>query len=449
MEMEGDETIKFTEKRLFTLFSEVDNLQKKRPSTQMYYAKIDSILPSPCKVASHSNAEILRAIIRKYTGKKEKKLSTKMIIEQASTDVKFTVDVPSPPVSQTIEGSLPASSLSSSINQNIPLDEEPPIKKKTRCSEEFTASFSTSYKQFDKLTERQRREKTQPLVDMLESFLCHNKFTISLDQLLAYLLMRGNTNKSSLHRIGELIYSETLDEEFNFSPIEAVSLVHTLVLSKEQTRKLKHFLSMKNIKFPTTNELLPVRKSLRPDTISVMEGKGRAVDYTELVSCTAASTIQVVLEENPKFLEQTPTLTMHLKDGGDGAGTMPFLKSKKSVDDGDHVFQYGMIPLKLTKKVVGEDEEEVVWKNPVPNSARSLRPVYLIREEETDPDLLQLVIKNTDDSRKNLNQNGMNLAVGGETVHVSCNIKDTMKDLKFKKSISGLGELPVFYASRK
>ena len=116
------------------------------------------------------------------------------------------------------------------------------------------------------------------------------------------------------------------------------------------------------------------------------------------MSCTAASTIQVVLAEKTKFIEQTPILTMHLKDG-DGAGTMPFLKSKKSVD-GDHIFQYSMIPLKLTK--VGENDEEVAWKNPVPNSARSLRPVYLIREEETDPDLLEFVIKNTDDSRNDL-----------------------------------------------
>ena len=85
---------------------------------------------------------------------------------------------------------------------------------------------------------------------------------------------------------------------------------------------------------------------------------------------------------------------MHLKDG-DGAGTMPFLKSKNSVD---HVFQYGIIPLKLTEKVEGE-EEEVAWKNPAPNSARSLRPAYLIREVETDPDLLQLVVKDTDHAR--------------------------------------------------
>ena len=164
---------------------------------------------------------------------------------------------------------------------------------------------------------------------MLQHFLSHNQFSISLDQLLRYLLMRENTKKSSAHRVGEHIYSETLDDEVNFSPLEALSLVHTLVLSKEQTRKLKQFLSMKDIKFPSTNELLPVRKSLQPETTPVMEGKGRAVDYTELVSCTAALTIRVVVAENPEFLHQTPTLTMHLKDGGDGDGDDAFSKEQK------------------------------------------------------------------------------------------------------------------------
>ena len=104
------------------------------------------------------------------------------------------------------------------MHQDIVLDEAPPIKKKTRCSEEFTATFSTSYKQFDEMTEHQRRLKIPPLVDMLENFLSH-KFSISLDQILGYLLMRENTSKSSLRRIGEQIYLETLDNEVNFSPI--------------------------------------------------------------------------------------------------------------------------------------------------------------------------------------------------------------------------------------
>ena len=109
--------------------------------------------------------------------------------------------------------------------------------------------------------------------------------------------MRDNTPKSSTHQVGENIYSDTIDEQVGFSPLEAMSLVHTLVLSKEQTRKLRQFLSMKNIDFPSTNALLPVRKSLRPETNPVLEGKGRAVDYKELVSSTTvASTIQVVIK---------------------------------------------------------------------------------------------------------------------------------------------------------
>ena len=64
----------------------------------------------------------------------------------------------------------------------------------------------------------------------------------------------------------------------------------------------------------------------------------------------------------------------------------------------------------------------------------------MIREKESDDELLQFVIKETDNARNDLNRNGVIIQVGdGEEVHVSCMIKDTMKDLKFKKMISGLG----------
>ena len=54
--------------------------------------------------------------------------------------------------------------------------------------------------------------------------------------------------------------------------------------------------------------------------------------------------------------------------------------------------------------------------------------------------MLDLVIKNTDQARNHLNENGIDVVVVDEhSLHVSCFIKDTMKDLKFKKSISGLG----------
>jgi hypothetical protein len=168
----------------------------------------------------------------------------------------------------------------------------------------------------------------------------------------------------------------------------------------------------------------------------VLENKGRGLDYEELVKETVSSVIKIVREISPN--QSLQDLKMLLKDGGDGAGTMPALKSKQAVgndgdddeeeEDGDHIFQYGIIPLKLTS---GE-QDEPIWQNKVPNAARSLRPVYLIREVEDNMDLLNFVITETDQARNDLNTNGLAINVDGLDLHVSCIVKDCMKDLKFK-----------------
>ena len=194
---------------------------------------------------------------------------------------------------------------------------------------------------------------------------------------------------------------------------------------------------IKDIEFPTTNSILPIQKLLRPDTSSVFEGKGRGVDYTDIVSDTITSILKVTHETGHQY--HNNTLKIYLKDGCDGAGTMPALKSKEAASnrDGDHMFQYGIIPLKLTAGT--EDNEKVLWKNLVPNSATSLRPVYLIRESENRDELLNFVIKSTDQARNKLNESGLKVSVAEKSMHVSCAIKDSMKDLKLKRKISGLG----------
>ena len=164
--------------------------------------------------------------------------------------------------------------------------------------------------------------------------------------------------------------------------------------------------------------------------------QGRSVDYKELVSMTANSIISIIKEDEPHYIPINATL--YLKDGGDGAGSMPKLKSAQSTDDAEHIFQYGLIPLRLTEKN-NEHKETVKWENSVMNSARSFRSVFTIREKEDNHELLELVIKSIDGARRDLNENGTLISVGGQNVHLSCNIKDTMKDLKFKKMISGLG----------
>ena len=85
-----------------------------------------------------------------------------------------TVESPSNPVQVHVE----------------PLDERPPALKKSRGSTEFTTSFSKSYKHFDDLAERQKKNITKPLIEMLNKFIEINQFSMSVTDLLDYLKYR-------------------------------------------------------------------------------------------------------------------------------------------------------------------------------------------------------------------------------------------------------------------
>ena len=84
--------------------------------------------------------------------------------------------------------------------------------------------------------------------------------------------------------------------------------------------------------------MIPVRKSLRPETFPVLNGKGRAASYRDLVSSTILSVAKVSKEEK-LIPPEGKDLKLYLKDGG--AGQMPTLKSKVSVNDEENMFQYG------------------------------------------------------------------------------------------------------------
>lgn len=76
---------------------------------------------------------------------------------------------------------------------------------------------------------------------------------------------------------------------------------------------------------------------------------------------------------------------MILKDGCDGAGQQVVWKSKLMIEAAENMFQYGLVPLQL------KSGEKILWKNPAPNSPNCLRPVYLIREKESDEEMTKLV----------------------------------------------------------
>ena len=125
------------------------------------------------------------------------------------------------------------------------------------------------------------------------------------------------------------------------------------------------------------------------------------------------------------------------KDGCDGAGQQTTMKSKEMVASKHHMFQFGIVPLKVVC-IRESQEQEVMSENQSPNPQLSVRPVYLIREEETNPELLEEVIKSTDAAREKLNEEGMVMDYDNAKVHMMFDIKDTMKDLKLKRNKSGM-----------
>ena len=97
------------------------------------------------------------------------------------------------------------------------------------------------------------------------------------------------------------------------------------------------------------------------------------------------------------------------------------------------MFVYRIIPLSIKRN------SKIIWRNQIPNSSECLRPVYLIREKENDHVLLNYVLTSTDNARDTINKNGLFLSFDDISLNISITIKDTMKDLKLKKCLSGLG----------
>lgn len=84
---------------------------------------------------------------------------------------------------------------------------------------------------------------------------------------------------------------------------------------------------------------------------------------------------------------------MVFNDVGNEAGQVVW-KSKSMIQNKEDMFHYGITLLKLTCRQK-DGTKENLWEHHSPNKSRSLRPVFLIRESETDEDLLSLAVPNS------------------------------------------------------
>ena len=185
-----DISIKFTEKDLFQIFVNVDKVQKKKVKEKEYYDYLNNNSLSPsCRILpNNTNVD---SAIRKYKRLKVQRLSSSQILQLASTDIILCVDVPSTTPVLIVSVPVP---VNVDEHQQPPVnDEKPPAAKKSCGLEEFSTSFSKSYKDFDDMLDRQRRNITDHLIQMLNTFLEVNQFSIGLNQLIGYLLLMENT----------------------------------------------------------------------------------------------------------------------------------------------------------------------------------------------------------------------------------------------------------------
>ena len=243
----------------------------------------------------------------------------------------------------------------------------------------------------------------------------------------------------------EIILSK---KENSFPLDEAIALKHNLTLSRDQIRKVRSILVGKGVHFPTTNQLLEARKKIRRVVSLKLGGKGVKVDYQTLVRQTTESVIHLGLRNNPLFEKHTnDNFKMYMKDGCDGAGSQQNMKTRCTDEEKEefehHMFQFGIVPLKLVCERLDPENSDMIksvtlWENFSPNSQLTVRPVYLIREKETNEELLQEVIISTDKSRDTLNEEGMVVKFSDSVVDMNFIIRDTMKDMKLKKHLSGM-----------
>ena len=101
-----------------------------------------------------------------------------------------------------------------------------------------------NHKPFISVGRRTRIARTQELVDFLKSFVKNNG-NLSIPQLLGYLLYRTQyINNRKLSDLGCQLFNEEYTHT-EFDKNEAISMIHSLVLSKEQQRLMKNILKSK------------------------------------------------------------------------------------------------------------------------------------------------------------------------------------------------------------
>ena len=81
---------------------------------------------------------------------------------------------------------------------------------------------------------------------------------------------------------------------------------------------------------------------------------------------------------HPVDLKDGEYLSVVLKDGADGAGGQVVWQYAEMTEAAHHLFQHGLVPLRLEAVTAGNSDHRMIWRNEAPNSSVGLHVGYLI-----------------------------------------------------------------------
>ena len=184
----------------------------------------------------------------------------------------------------------------------------------------------------------------------------------------------------------ELLSKIRTQKPIKMTPDEALNLLIDNSLSKNTYQNLRVEMKSRNANIlPIYFEVSQAKKKCRPDEIQSSDVK--ASTSIKSLSCHTISRI-VLLEEDQivsymkkvnKSVIDAETIFAYGADGTTGQIEYPQASSSGSVIDDHSLFTVTMTPLQLRSKL----DEEILWKNPTPQSFQFVRPLSLEFTKET------------------------------------------------------------------
>lgn len=292
---------------------------------------------------------------------------------------------------------------------------------------------------FESKKERAKRAKIQlvsevaeqsPNVALLTAKSCALKSgNVDLAKLLNTVIKNQNNSSTLINRLRN-------EELKKMSPIEALGFLMDGNFSKSQYCMIRN----ENIKrncdiYPPYYLVTEAKKDCRPVGLKI-QGNCAQIPLANLVHHTVSRILQLDMEKyETAATEHDPEdldVELIASYGFDGSSSQSEYNQKKQGSD-TSLFATVLIPLRIWNK---NDNDDIFWTNPTPQSTRFVRPLRLEYVKESKEHVLKTKSE-IDEEIKQITKMTFILP-SGRTINLYCQFKLTLIDGKILSFITGV-----------